>query len=129
VGPEDGPTVEALARYEPRYKLDNQGRVMELWLETQEVDDAALEPVSRLDELRGLSLYGSSVTDRGLAHLRGLKLETLGLGATRVTDKGLDHVETLSRLRHIWLPQTRKITAERVEALKDALPGLGVHHQ
>jgi hypothetical protein len=123
----DAGPVAALKPYDPICKLDNVGRVIHLKLEGRHVDDQALEAVKGLTELRGLSLHGASVTDQGLEKIRGLKLERLGLTSTRITDKGLEHVETLIRLRQVWLMQNPQLSSTRIAELKKNLHGLIVH--
>ena len=47
-------------------------------------------PAMQLSALKGLSLAGCSITDRGLTHLEGLlELEYLSVRRTGVTDEGL----------------------------------------
>ena len=125
----DRASLDALASYNPTYELDNQGRIIDLKLEGQHVDDRALEQVARLDALKHLSLYGASVSDKGLAKLRQNQLEALGLGGTRVTDQGLAHLEKMSSLRWLWVSRNDKITSKRLEGLQKALPGLTVYLQ
>jgi len=94
------------------------------------VPASALENVGKLTELRKLSLYAASLTDESLEKLKDLgDLEALGLGATAITDQGLVHLEKLLSLRSVWLPKTSKISEQRIEDLKRALPGLIVYRQ
>jgi hypothetical protein len=130
VSKEDEAAVAALGDYEPKIKLDNHGRVIDLGLDGHRVDSEALAAVRQFSELRRLSLYGTSVTDDGLQYLAGLdNLDSLGLGATRITDKGLWHLEKLPRLQWLWLPTNHKVTQRRVDELKRSLPGLTVYRQ
>jgi hypothetical protein len=63
--------------------------------------------VANLDDVAGArSLYfnDSSLTDDGLAHVKGLyRLETLYLERTKITDAGLATLQGLSRLRNLGL--------------------------
>lgn len=124
----DKAALEALVQYKPEYKLDYNGRVIELKLENKQLDDAAFENLGKLTALQTLSLYGSSVTDAGLEKLQSVgQLEALGLGATPVTDKGLSHLAGLPRLRWLWLNGDSGITRKGVETLKESLPDLVVY--
>jgi hypothetical protein len=126
----DKPAIDDLLTYEPKYEMDNQGRVFDLKLEGPRVDDRALPHLKALGELRRLSLYGSGVTDAGLAALKdSSKLESLGLGGTAVTDAGLVHLEKMPGLQYLWLSKGEKLTSKGVEKLKKALPGLTVYLQ
>lgn len=125
----DAPVLEALALYNPRPTLDEQGRVVELKLEGPHVDDKALVHVKSLLELKTLSLYGSSVTDGGLANLtEARRLEALGLGKTAVTRSGLGHLERLPALRWLWVTENKTLTPAQIEDFKKkAVPGITVY--
>jgi hypothetical protein len=126
----DRPAIDSLKSYHPVYQLNNNGRVVDLALEGEQVGAAALEEVRHLTELRRLSLYGASVTDESLANLKGLRrLEQLGLGATSITDKALGHLEKMACLSELWLPRQGKLTPKRIAQLRKALPGLTVYRQ
>jgi len=120
--------IAALGRFAPDYKLDSNGRVVELRLENKQLDDAAFENLSKLTALQTLSLYGSAVTDARLEELETIgQLQALGLGATAITDEGLSHLPHLPRLRWLWLSGNRNITWKGVRDLKKALPDLVVY--
>ncbi|MDY3554886.1 hypothetical protein R5W24_004017 [Gemmata sp. JC717] len=124
----DAPALAALAPYGAQAKLSDQGRVVELKLEGQRVDNAALDHVKGLAQLKTLSLYGSSVTDDGLAKLReSPALEALGLGRTGVTRRGLAHLERLPALRWLWVNETKVTPAEAEDFKKKAVPGITVY--
>ena len=59
--------------YEPMYKVDANGRVTHLRLSWRHVPSAVLSEVGKLTELQGLDLYGTTVTDEGLAQLKDLQ--------------------------------------------------------
>lgn len=64
-------------------------------------------PFGRLSEVKVLNLSHTSVTDGGLAHIKGLPgLQDLGLAATKVTDAGLAHLERSSGLQVLSLALT-----------------------
>ena len=121
---EDTAIIAELEAYQPTYELDNNGRIRLLKLEGRHVDDNALNHVASLKGLRALSLHGASVTDLGLEKLRDSKLERLGLTATLITDKGLDHLETMSRLRDVWLMHNNRLSSERIALLQQKPYGL-----
>ncbi len=127
---EDQAAIEALKPYSAVYKLDSNGRVIDLKLEGKRVPLQTLDDVRQLTELRQLSLYGAPLTDDCLAKIKGLpRLQGLGLGDTPITDQALTHLERMPSLRWLWLSKKGKVTAERVEQLKKAVPGLTVYLQ
>lgn len=134
VAPEAAPFPDekvllALDPFDPIYKLDNDGRVTHLKLDGRHVPGSVLAEVGKLSELQQLSLYAASLTDDDVVHLEDLRnLRNLGLGATAITDRGLTHLEKLPELRNAWLPKAN-LSAEAVEKLKKAVPGLSVHFQ
>jgi hypothetical protein len=79
----------------------------------------------RMPEMTELALDGNPITDRGLAHLRGLSghrhLRVLSLGDTKVTDSGLVHLHGFSQLRVLVLDGSN-VTGRGVAALKEHLP-------
>lgn len=90
------------------------------------VDDAGLAHLSGIASLEKLNLEKTKITDAGLAHLAGLEnLTYLNLYGTEIGDAGLDHLQGLKKLQKLYLWQT-KVTDAGVEALKQAIPGLGV---
>ena len=127
---DDQAAIEALKPFNAVYKLDNNGRVIDLKLEGKRVRGDNLDDVRQLTELRKLSLFGASLTDDSLAKIKGLpRLQGLGLGGTPITDEAIAHVEKMPSLRWLWLSKKGKVTAERVEQLKKAVPGLTVYLQ
>lgn len=126
--PYDKGPLAALESLRPIYKLDKDGRVVELKLHNKQLDDGALKQVSRLTALRSLSLFGSTFSDASLSDLRELgRLRALGLGKTPVTDKGLLHLRKVRWLRWLWINGNRKVSDSAVAELKKALPELEVH--
>ena len=74
---------------------------------TELFSDHELVLVESLGHLERLMLYGSSVTDAGLAHVRDLRnLEYLWLNGTRAGDAGLAYLKRLTRLKVLSLDKT-----------------------
>jgi Leucine-rich repeat (LRR) protein len=118
----------------------------ELSLASTPIDDAALQALAGLPNLRKLDLNQTGATGRGLVHLAKLpklaelslagskvsdlfaeevgtltKLERLPLASCTFSDAGLKHLADLSNLKHLDLTGTQ-VTADGVAALQQALP-------
>jgi len=70
---------------------------------TPEVGDEDLEHLAGLGKLEHLNLFGTKVTDAGLAHLTETNPTGLTLSETQVTDNGLKHLKGLSGLERLSL--------------------------
>ena len=85
-------------------------------------NDASMEAVRELPEIRRLDFVGGPATDAGLVHVRRLsRLEKLNLSDTQITDAGLEHLQGLTQLRELCLRGTR-VTKEGVSTLQQTLP-------
>ncbi len=85
-------------------------------------NDATMEAVRELPDIRRLDFVGSPATDAGLVHVRRLsRLESLNLSDTQITDAGLEHLHGLTQLREVCLRGT-SVTNEGVKRLQQALP-------
>ncbi len=70
-------------------------------------DDAALQPIGKLADLRILHLSDSAVTATGLRSLEGLtKLQNLGMVNVRSGDEGMESIAKLRSLRDLNLEGT-----------------------
>ena len=95
-------------------------------LGTEKANDETLRRVGRLKHLEFLSLYGTDVTDAGLAHVENLtELRDLDLRKTAVGDAGLAHLKGLTNLRLLSIAETR-VTDEAVLALGESRPDLQI---
>jgi len=107
---------KAVAVYEALKHAERLGTVRYLDLRYSDVTDKGLAHVGGMRHLRSLNLAYTSTTDAGLARLDGLnKLLYLSLSATRVTDASLGHLKRLP----LW---ALNLTATRVT--DKALPHL-----
>ncbi len=81
------------------------------------IDDAALQALRHLRDLRSLTLTAAPVTDAGAAELaRHRELRTLVLAGTRITDKALGPIGTLGHLRWLNLAGT-KVTDQGLRSM------------
>ncbi|KAI9007957.1 hypothetical protein CLU79DRAFT_777262 [Phycomyces nitens] len=84
-----------------------------------EITDVGLEHISKMKDLKYLSLEGTKVTDEGIGLLKDLlELETLYLDRTAVTDLGIDALSGLSRLTSLSLSRTN-VTDEALKKMGD----------
>lgn len=95
-----------------------------LQMANPDVDDATLEHLSGLKQLRELDLNNTRITDAGLPALAALPaLETLRLSGTGITDAGFQrYLAKLPTLKRIDLRGTG-VTAETIQAWRQAQPG------
>lgn len=104
---------------------DRDGNVFSLGFnppEREDLKDAHLRSVARLERLRYLNLWGTGVTDLGMKHLAGLKdLKRLNLGRTKVTDAGLEQLTGLTGLERINVDGCA-VTRQGLASVKKALP-------
>jgi hypothetical protein len=79
-----------------------------------------------MGQLTGLLLGDTQVSDKGLAHLRGLKnLEMLGLKNTHVTNAGLVYLHEMKKLKEL-VTQGTQVTREGRKALRTIMPLVNV---
>jgi hypothetical protein len=88
--------------------------------------DADLELVKELTTLKVLYLWGTKVSDAGLANLQGLtRLEELDLRCPHVSDAGLDYLKGLTQLKELRLYDTQ-VSDGGVAKLQQALPNCNI---
>jgi len=109
-------------------------------LELDRATDASLEGLASIDNLVGLDIGGQWISERGLAHLSGLRgLRSLSLANCPVDDEALAHLAGLSDLRklNIWgtgvtddgLSALARLTAlEELELGNTGIIGPGLEH-
>jgi hypothetical protein len=92
-----------------------------------EITDAGLARLSGLNQLEALGIGETHVTDEGLAKLKPLaRLELLNLIRTAIRDEGLRHLEDLPNLKYLDASGSRA-TYVGDQRLRDALPKVYVH--
>lgn len=88
------------------------------------ISDAAVEYLLRMRQLDTLFLGGTRITDEGFRRLAGHKsLRSLAV-SDRITDAGLFYLSGFSRLEHVALYGSKRITTAGVARLKKLKPGL-----
>jgi hypothetical protein len=99
--------------------LASGGQLQRLSLNEIAIGDAALAVIGTNTNLGyGLHLKGMPISDKGLAHLKGLsKVVVLDLSETQVTDEGLPHLAGMSWLRDLRLKKTQ-VTGSGLQALQ-----------
>lgn len=103
-------------------KLKPLSQLRYVSLQKTQVSDVALEHLKGFNELKGIGFDGTSITDNGLVHLkRFTKLKYLSISHTDVTDAGLEHLKGLSQLESIGLKRT-KVTRAGVSSLVKGMP-------
>ena len=93
---------------------------------TGTANDETLRLVSGLGRLETLGLFGTHVTDAGLAYVKLLtRLKDLDLRSTQIGDAGLAHLRPMTSLKVLNIANTR-VSNEGVLALEESLPELQV---
>jgi hypothetical protein len=93
-------------------------QLKKLDLQCSQITDAGLEHLTGLSRLETLDLYDTRITDTGLERLKGMaNLQTLSLGRTKVTDTGLERLKEMGQLTELDLYETR-VTDAGLEHLK-----------
>ena len=125
----DAAPVAALEKIGAKIKRDEQGEVVEVELNFNDITDAGLvhlkglkltsltiptqartdlglkHYLAALETHTALNLVGWKITDAGLVHLTGLaNLKKLVLYRTQITDAGLVHLKGLTKLQTLELP-------------------------
>ena len=101
----EGDGLKKLGAY---IRRNEQGEVVEVVFNFNDITDAGLVHLKGMTNLRSLRLSGPKITDAGLAHLKDLtNLQTLNLRSTQVTDAGLVHLKGLTNLRELDLNRTK----------------------
>jgi hypothetical protein len=85
---------------------DEPGSGVSVTLTGNDVRESDVARLRWLDDLEGLDLSGTGVTDAVLARLSLRGLKQLDLSATRVTDAGLAHIRQCQGLKYLNLEGT-----------------------
>jgi hypothetical protein len=94
-----------------------------LFLHSPRITDEGLKPIARLRNLRVLRVTESSITGKGLPYLRDLpKLEYLALCQSPINRTGLERAKSLSQLKELDL-KVSGVSNEDAQALRESLPG------
>jgi Leucine Rich repeat len=86
--------------------LSGLKRLRILHVDHSKMTDAGLEAIGKLTNLEELWLGGAGFSDRGLAHLTGLKrLKSLTLvkGTQQLTDASLESLRSMTALEHVYM--------------------------
>jgi hypothetical protein len=104
-------------------RVRNPSSMIQLSLEQNDIDDAAVEEIGKMTNLENLVLRENArITDAGLAHLSKLtKLKVLVLEQTGVTDAGLTDLKGLNSLTFLDLRKSRA-TSDGIHELQRVLP-------
>jgi len=97
--------------------LRTLGKLTRLGLDNAHLTDDGLRHLSVLTRLEGLwicrdSPHGPIISDRGLVHLKHLKLHDLVIEPARITDRGMAELADLSELDSLSLTFSPDATAE-----------------
>jgi TIR domain/Leucine rich repeat len=116
-------TAAALRRWGRNVELDvdrpNQPVISVYLTGKEDAIDDDMKILAPLTEIRFLHIAATSVTDAGLAHLKGLTaLEDLDLFNTRITNAGMVHLKGMKALKKLNLDNTR-VTDAGLAELKD----------
>ena len=109
-------------------KKDEDGHVIDVNLEGRRFDDEALIMAGQFLHVEGMSIQGSTITDKGLEKLPVLKnLARINIIARGVTDRGLVALQKMPSLKDVWLVETDTLTPSGRKSLEKTLPGIRLH--
>ncbi|MGD0900737.1 MAG: hypothetical protein ABR915_23135 [Thermoguttaceae bacterium] len=87
--------------------LEELDQLKELMIYGSRISEAALRHIGNLSGLRELDLFEARITGEGLRHIGKLtKLESLNLGNVQITDRDLGHLQALAQLQWLSLEGT-----------------------
>ncbi len=101
-------------------------------LQDNKFTDIGLEYISKMHQLKSLAVGGflrrfNDITDAGILQLVKLEnLESLDLQGARITDKGLDQLKSLKKLKTLFLTESH-FSSETLQKLENAIPGLRIN--
>jgi len=127
----------------------DESREVSFYLAGKKITDQHLKEIGVVQNVKWLNLANTAVTDEGLKQIAGLdlqklhlektgigdaalmqlkemkNLEYLNLYATSVTDKGMKHLNGLTKLKKVYVWQS-KVTEAGMKALEEQIPGVEV---
>lgn len=107
-------------------RRDENQRVSDLRVRSDEFGDRELTLLSPLTSLRTLDLRDTQITDAGLMHLGSMtNLVSLNLSDTNVTSSGLRELKPLSNLTELIAYRIKITSADRTW-LREHLPGIRI---
>jgi Leucine-rich repeat (LRR) protein len=90
---------------------------------------AGMDSLKGLTDLVELNLDSCEINDDSLKNLEDLKrLESLNLASTPISDAGLEHLKGLTALRTLDLSNVSDVTEEGIQKLKKSLPECHIKH-
>ncbi len=121
----DGPQVKGASLCYIQFDNDDLRQLVEQYpqiewflLSGTEIDDHAIELLSKRKSLVALTLTDIAISDRGVVLLKGHgELEELDLASTAITDRSLTVMPCLSKLTHLNLSGTA-VTEKGLEFLR-----------
>lgn len=106
-------TVEKLTTKDLELLLPLREQLLAVNLSGQPVDDAAMNVLAKLTQLRQLQLQHTAISDKGLVALASLKeLRNINLSSTAVTAGGLQALAGLKSLNRLFLYHSKVNTAD-----------------
>lgn len=108
--------LEAIGGRVMTIAADTEDREVSLYLAGDKVDDEKVALLRSVSNIKWLNLANTAVTDAGLAPLQNLKLEKLHLEKTGIGDKGLAHLKNQTELVYLNLYGTN-VTNEGLRQL------------
>ena len=93
-------------------------RLKRLWLTDAAVGDESMAHIADMKSLEDLNLGSTKITEKGLAHLKGLTNLRRFVAPNGITDDGLAQLSELSNMRSLNLVGQEKITDAGLAHLK-----------
>lgn len=108
--------------------LEQLSRLKFIHISNSRISDGSLQVFGRMPQLESLSLQENRFTNRGIAHLIGLKRLTalwIGIGDTEITDSAVPYLLQLDSLQTLDLQRT-DVTESGIAQLKARFPQIRI---